>query len=304
MTTDSGLSAGQAARQLGVAVTTIRTWDRRYGLGPEQREQGRHRRYAPRDMQRLELMARLVADGVPTAEAARCARSAAQPERLTEPAGRLAELSPREVPESAASPLVRGLRRAALALNDAQLDRILGEAVSADVAAAWTRLICPVLRDIGRRHARTGRYVEIERLLTREVSAALALTRRPDGPTGLLLACTAEEQHTLPLEALAASLAARGVRSRMLGARVPAAALAAATARTGPRAVVLWAHTPATASSAQLLAISTARPRPALVAAAGPGWLERDRPAGVHYLADFDAALDLLTEVAQPSGVR
>jgi DNA-binding transcriptional MerR regulator len=297
MTTDSGLSAGQAARQLGVAVTTIRTWDRRYGLGPERREQGRHRRYGLRDMQRLELMSRLVTDGVPAAEAARLAQAVARP-------GRLTGLPPRAVAEPTAPSRVSGLRRAALALNDEQLDRILREAVGEDVAAAWTRLICPVLRDLGRRHARTGQYVETEHLLSTAVSAALAQTRRPDGAAAVLLACTAGEQHSLPLEALAASLAARGTRSRMLGTQVPAAALEAAIARTGPQAVVLWAQTPATASIAQLRTAITARPRPALVAAAGPGWSPGQLPAGVHALAGFRDAVDLLVEVAQPASGR
>lgn len=301
MTTDSGLSAGQAARRLGVAVTTIRTWDRRYGLGPEQREPGRHRRYGLRDMQRLELMSRLVTDGVPAAEAARLAQIVPRPGRLT---GRDSGLAPRAAAEPAARSRVSGLRRAALALNDEQLDRMLREAVSEDVATAWTRLICPVLRDLGRRHARTGQYVENEHLLSTAVSAALAQARRPDGPAAVLLACAAGEQHSLPLEALAASLAARGTRSRMLGTQVPAAALEAAIARTGPQAVVLWAQTPATASIAQLRAASAARPRPALVAAAGPGWSPGQLPAGVHALAGFRDALDLIAEVARPAGVR
>jgi DNA-binding transcriptional MerR regulator len=279
MPIDPGLSAGQAARRLGVAVTTIRTWDRRYGLGPERREQGRHRRYSRRDMQRLELMSRLVTDGVAAAEAARLARSAAEPGRLTQ--------LPPDVTEPAAPsalPQVRGLRRAALTLDDEQLDRILREAVSEDVAAAWTGLICPILRDIGRRHARTGQGVEIERLVSREVSAALTLPRPSAGPTSVLLACAAEELHSLPLEALAASLAARGVRSRMLGARVPVAALEAAMA-----------------SIAQLRAAVTARPRPALVAAAGPGWASGQLPLGVHAVDDFADALDLIAEVTRAS---
>jgi DNA-binding transcriptional MerR regulator len=296
MPIDPGLSAGQAARRLGVAVTTIRTWDRRYGLGPERREQGRHRRYSRRDMQRLELMSRLVTDGVAAAEAARLARSAAEPGRLTQ--------LPPDVTEPAAPsalPQVRGLRRAALTLDDEQLDRILREAVSEDVAAAWTGLICPVLRDIGRRHARTGQGVEIERLLSREVSAALTRPRPPAGPASVLLACAAEELHSLPLEALAASLAARGVRSRMLGARVPVAALEAAMARTGPCAVVLWAHTPTTADIVPLRAAVTARPRPALVVAAGPGWASGQLPLGVHAVDDFADALDLIAEVTRAS---
>ncbi|WP_239063591.1 MerR family DNA-binding transcriptional regulator, partial [Streptomyces sp. SID14436] len=30
-----GLTTGEVARRLGVAPTTVRTWDRRYGLGPD-----------------------------------------------------------------------------------------------------------------------------------------------------------------------------------------------------------------------------------------------------------------------------
>ena len=72
---DAGLSAGEAARRRGVAAPTIRTWDRRYGLGPSYREPGRHRRYDEHDLARLELMRRLTVDGVAPAEAARIANA-------------------------------------------------------------------------------------------------------------------------------------------------------------------------------------------------------------------------------------
>src|SRR5262245_61301382 len=78
----AGLSAGEVARRLGVAVTTVRTWDRRYGLGPARREPGRHRRYGPGDLARLELMRRLIGDGVAPAEAARVARTTPAPHTL------------------------------------------------------------------------------------------------------------------------------------------------------------------------------------------------------------------------------
>jgi len=303
MTNEGGLRAGQAAGQLGIAVTTLRTWDRRYGVGPERRHPGGHRRYSQRDMQRLELMCRLIADGVPVARAAQLAQSTTGPDRLSEPGpGPGPGARPGAVRPPAASLRVRGLRRAALTLNDGQLERILSKAVNEDVTAAWTRLICPVMRDIGLRHERTGQHVETEHLLSRAASTALGMTRRPDGPTTVLLACAGEEQHSLPLEALAAGLAERGTRSRMLGARVPTSALTAAMARTRPQAVVLWAHTPATASLAQLRAVLTTRPRPTLVAAAGPGWSAASLPAGVPALTDYGDALDLLTEVARSWG--
>ena len=54
--TEPWLTVAAVARRLGVAPATLRTWDRRYGIGPSGHAPGRHRRYSPEDMGRLELM--------------------------------------------------------------------------------------------------------------------------------------------------------------------------------------------------------------------------------------------------------
>lgn len=180
------------------------------------------------------------------------------------------------------------------------MDLILSRAVTEDVAGAWAGLMCPALRGIGHRHASTGRYVEVEHLLSRAVSTALARVERPRAAPAVLLACAPDEQHTLPIEALAAALAARGAASRVLGARVPAAAIT----RTGPRAVVLWAHSPGTADVGQVQAVLAVGPRPALVAAAGPGWDHDRLPAGVRSPADLAQALGQLAEVTSLAGAE
>ncbi|WP_434095684.1 MerR family DNA-binding transcriptional regulator, partial [Streptomyces humidus] len=51
---DAGLTTGALARRLGVAPTTLRSWDRRYGIGPAVRADGRHRRWRPSDVAVLE----------------------------------------------------------------------------------------------------------------------------------------------------------------------------------------------------------------------------------------------------------
>ncbi|MGW0370392.1 MerR family transcriptional regulator, partial [Streptomyces coeruleorubidus] len=66
----AGLTTGEVARRLGVAPTTVRTWDRRYGLGPAAHTGGRHRRWTAGDMARLERMCALTATGIAPAEAA------------------------------------------------------------------------------------------------------------------------------------------------------------------------------------------------------------------------------------------
>lgn len=64
------LTVAAMARRLGVAPATLRTWDRRYGLGPSQHTAGSHRRYSGIDVARLMIMRRLTLDGVPPSEAA------------------------------------------------------------------------------------------------------------------------------------------------------------------------------------------------------------------------------------------
>ncbi|MCZ4512163.1 MerR family transcriptional regulator, partial [Streptomyces sp. ActVer] len=63
------MTTGAVARRLGVSPTTLRSWDRRYGLGPAVRADGRHRRWTTRDVAMLEAMCRLTSAGVPPAEA-------------------------------------------------------------------------------------------------------------------------------------------------------------------------------------------------------------------------------------------
>jgi DNA-binding transcriptional MerR regulator len=67
------LTVAAVARRLGVAPSTLRTWDRRYDLGPSTHTAGSHRRYSVNDLARLVVMRGLVQEGVPPAEAAQIA---------------------------------------------------------------------------------------------------------------------------------------------------------------------------------------------------------------------------------------
>ncbi|MFC0029515.1 MerR family transcriptional regulator [Micromonospora chaiyaphumensis] len=287
---DEALSAGAVARRLGVAVTTLRTWHQRYGLGPSEHVPGHHRRYTPADLARLEIMRRLTAEGVAPAEAARWARQAPAvlpPERLG-PQRRVAAARDgggTTIPVGRAGPVARGVARAAMRLDAVAIGETVAHALITDgVVPTWDGLLRPVLAGIGERHAATGGLIEVEHLMSRCVSEAFATVARAHPAAGtarILLACADEEQHTLPLEALGAALAEAGVGYRMLGARVPVGALLEAVHRTGPAAVVLWSHTPLTADPAQLTAVLAAPRRPLLVLAAGPGWRTDTLPAGV-----------------------
>ena len=65
-----GLTVAAVARRLGIAPATLRTWDRRYGLGPAERQVGAHRRYSAADLARLEQVRRLINTGMTIGDAA------------------------------------------------------------------------------------------------------------------------------------------------------------------------------------------------------------------------------------------
>jgi hypothetical protein len=322
--TDEALTAGAVARRLGVAVTTLRTWHQRYGLGPSRHVPGQHRRYTAEDMERLQVMRRLTAQGVAPAEAAAWARrvpvpmdvGAALPSQIRAPARGLDVVWPgpdlqisvgrdgggNTIPIGRAGPAARGLARAASRLDaPAQRDILEMTITGRGVIAAWEQVIMPVLIGIGERFESTRRFVEVEHLVSRSVTEVLGSVPRPssDQSPRVLLAAADEEQHTLALEALAAALAEAGVASRLLGARVPPQALSDAIARTGPAAVVVWSQTPTTGDPEQLRRLLVGAHPPLLVGAAGPGWPpQRELPAGVPALASLADATRIVTAAA------
>ncbi|MZE76151.1 transcriptional regulator, partial [Streptomyces sp. SID5475] len=181
----------------------------------------------------------------------------------------------------------RGLARAAVRLDAAAVERLLASAVGQHgLVTAWEEVMVPALRAAGRKWETAGdRYVEVEHLLSWHISSALRrVPTAPPSPPGVpgippvLLACVPDEQHALPLEALAAGLAEQGFPVRMFGAALPAEALDAAVRRTGPAAVVLWSQSRSTANrplarhvAASEWGVKGARTQPAVLLA-GPGW--------------------------------
>ncbi|MFB8384830.1 MerR family transcriptional regulator [Streptomyces rubiginosohelvolus] len=295
-----GLTTGEVARRLGVAPTTIRTWDRRYGIGPATHVDGSHRRWAASDVRLLERMCALTATGMPPAEAALQVRTELRsPDVMKRDPG---EVPPRVGARSRAGSGLRlgtvrqeckGVARAALRLDAAALDHLLEAAIAKyGIVSAWVEVMMPTLQAVGRKWESSGeRYIEVEHFLSWHVSGALRRCTpiaevRPGGLT--LIACVPEDGHTLPLEALAAALSERGLQVRMFGPALPAPSLIAAVRRTGPAAVALWAQSRTTASPPLARRVSEmewgvrgARRRPTVLTL-GPGWMGQKVPGLLH----------------------
>lgn len=298
------LPVAAVARRLGVAPATLRTWDRRYGLGPRAHTSGRHRRYGPADIARLEVMRSALLRGASSAEAARYAleseRSGADPAGMdgtTGPDGTAVGIevwppparSPDRLPGG--SRLGKGLCRAARAMDTLALRQLLGRAIAeCGVLGAWQDIIEPVLGALADGYTEAPGALpacgpEVTQLLGECVLAELVRAtpevHTPRMPRPVLLCCASGKGCGLPLYVVDAALCQRGVATRLLGAALPPEALRAAVERTGASAVALWAQHPSHATPGVFGELAAMSRSPRLLAC-GPGWDAAELGDGVH----------------------
>ncbi|QWF79584.1 hypothetical protein HUW46_02993 [Amycolatopsis sp. CA-230715] len=317
--TEPTMPVASVARRLGVAPSTLRTWDRRYGLGPSRHTDGRHRRYGASDIGRLELMQRALLRGASTAEAARYALEqmpkstqtlpvAEEPRpkasvRIDTPAGAVvlpAEESGDGDPLGA-SRLARRVSTAALAMDGGAVQRLLASGV-ADLGAltAWEVVFQPVLTAFSPRWRGGEVGAEVEKLLAECVLATLLratpVLDEPRNHRPVLLCGVPDERDTLALYALAAGLAGRGIGTQVFSAPLQTEVLAIAVRRSEPSATVLWAQRAAAADPALFSRVSRGRNRSRLFAC-GPGWQHDVLPAKVEVLGDLPSAADRIEYV-------
>ncbi|UNX54305.1 MerR family transcriptional regulator [Georgenia sp. TF02-10] len=221
------LTVAAVAARLGVAASTLRTWDRRYGLGPTAHEAGSHRRYSPADVARLERMRSLTLQGVAPADAARAALDEDGNDHVP---------APMAVPvEEDHEPLLvdpLSLAAAAMEPDHPRVQRMLHQGVrEKGLVRTWTGLVKPALTMLRQRERSDRPGVDPEELVSfavlaavREVAAAAERARASDadaragaatGPRRTVLLC-ARAADRLRAHVVGGGLAERGVSSRVL----------------------------------------------------------------------------------------
>ncbi|EUA85044.1 merR HTH regulatory family protein [Mycobacterium xenopi 4042] len=189
-----------AAQLLGVPTATLRSWTRRYGIGPAEHRPGAHRLYSDNDLQTLRHMRTLIDQGVSPRSAARTAMASATPG--------YAETAP--------------LLAAAFGLDAINAALIIERHLRHyGVLDTWDLLVRPVFAVIEGRQREGEKCIDIEHMLSWAVARSFQKVPMPPTwtPTSVILACTADETHALPLEALRAALCERGCGVLMLGPR-------------------------------------------------------------------------------------
>lgn len=264
------LTVAAVARRIGVAPATLRTWDRRYGLGPTLHEAGSHRRYCPADLAKLTLMRRLISIGVSPSDAAEQAKAHKGAVKI---AKLVRNFEHREE-------LVDAIHRAAKILDKSFIETVLRKDIAENgVIASWTEVIVPLLVIVGDEWERTGAGIEVEHMLSELLKSIMREgvpeIKKPKNAQPVLLAAVGEEVHCLALHALAAALAERGIESFFLGARTPLEAIDAIVRRSAPPAIFLWAQLKHNGDEKFFREIPAIRPNPRIILG-GPGWNLKD----------------------------
>lgn len=264
------LTVAAVARRLGVAPATLRTWARRYGIGPTDHESGSHRRYCPEDLAKLTTMRRLIIAGMSPAEAAEKALSTKSAIKMEKIVGGFSDR-----PD-----VIDALHSAANALDKNFIESTLRNDIEKHgVIRSWQEVIVPVLVMLGKSWEETGEGIEIEHFFSETLKRVLrersSKIHKPINPRPVLVASVGEEMHSLAIHALTAALAERNIECHFLGASTPFAALEAMVEKFAPPAIFLWAQLVENADPNFFRNLPAVRPAPRILLG-GPGWRESD----------------------------
>lgn len=208
-------TANEVELRTGVPATTLRQWERRYGLPNPQRASSGYRLYSQHDIGCIEFMRNQISAGVPASRAAQLYvlnKSGKSP---------VVEQTPQMGPD-----LVSRLIEATLCGDNGRADRVLSEAhASLSVEDVLLRVIQPTLIEIGEKWHRGEINVAHEHqasnFLRGKLHGLLELAGNSKHGPVIIVACAPGEWHEIGSLMLAIFLRRAGFRTHYLGANTP-----------------------------------------------------------------------------------
>lgn len=272
-----------AAERVGISPSTLRAWERRYGVVSPDRTEAGYRVYSEDDVRALARMARLVDAGRPPSLAAQEAKRQAGPT-----AG--PETGPSDFPsgEIDAGSDVEALVQVAEALDADRLEVILDQMVArGSFEAVADRSLMPALAALGAgwesgRVSVAGEHLVSNAVMRRLSAAYEASSRLASGPR-VLIGMPPGARHELGLFAFAVAARRQGLVTDYLGADLPVADWLTAVDAKDLAAVVLSIPTEADVAPTTAVIEALQRRRPDLIVAVGGGWQD-EAPEGVRRL--------------------
>lgn len=233
------------SEKTSVGTSTLRAWERRYGLLKPKRTPKGHRLYSQKDVQKVSKILNLLDDGhaLPT-----IAEMLSAKETMS-PATDLNDVTPTTRLSSVWDGFIESTLEATGDFNIERIDAIYNEASSLyPVDMVTDRLIQPVIEDLGKawkQHPERGVAEEhfYTSWLKNRLGARFHHAYSHAKGSRIICACVPGSYHEIGLMLFALSALARGYRVLYFGADLPFDQLPYITKRSAAKAVVLSTHT-------------------------------------------------------------
>lgn len=221
------------AEMTGIPAATLRAWERRYGLPEPRRTESSYRVYSDADIELIRRVRELCDQGMAPSEAAKLV---------------LADLEQRKAPSAnSADPFAHAAEaivQAVAAFDPSQIESAVRHAMALGPATSiFDHVFKPALVEIGQRWHDGTFTVGQEHIASQIIEAAttsmLRLVQRDHSDRTALLACFADDTHTLSSYGFALHMASWGFGVVRLGARTPPHAIRQAVEELSPSIVGL-----------------------------------------------------------------
>lgn len=208
-------AASEVESRTGVPATTLRQWERRYGLPNPKRSGSGYRQYSQNDIGCIGFMRDQIAAGVPASRAAQLYVLAGGNGSMTQ-----------SQPQPPNQDIVSRLTEATLAGDNSLADRVLSEAHALQsVEDVLLKVIQPTLVEIGEKWHRGEITVAHEHqasnFLRGKLHGLLELAGNSKHGPAVIVACAPGEWHEIGSLMMAIFLRRAGFRTHYLGANTP-----------------------------------------------------------------------------------
>lgn len=220
------------AEMTGVPAATLRAWERRYGIpAPERSSSSSYRLFSDHDVAAIRKLKELCDDGMSPSEAARLV-------------AQVEEASNMPVESDPYSRACESILTAVEAFDPASVERAVRAAMFLGSASTvYQRVIGPTMRTVGDRWHDGSFSIAQEHMASEALgSVARDMLRLLDPAVAAreaIVACFADEDHSLPLYGVALGLMQWGYRPVVLGAKTPPSAIRHAVESIQPALVAL-----------------------------------------------------------------
>ncbi len=235
MTTETTplFTASEVESRTSVPATTLRQWERRYGVPSPNRTASGYRMYSPLDMACIEFIKSHISDGIPVSRAAELWREA--------PNGQKLSLHSNAMP---ASQLVKAMVEATLEGDMARIEKVLTQShATMPVEDVVLEVIQPTLIEIGDRWHRGEITIAHEHQATSFVKGRMLqlfeMAGSPRSGPVVVIACGPNEYHEIGALAIGIFLRRAGIRTHYLGANMPIVDLARFSREVRATAIML-----------------------------------------------------------------